>query len=470
MKFGTKKIPALFWILSIAYLAYCFLSTPNFLISIPVVLFPLFAYRFLWVDNFPNVLFFGMILQWMTAATQLLYSNFLQITLAEKMKSSVVPGEMMDMATLLNILGLYAFSVGLFLAVRKLKLQSIENIMERYSALKVLILYVSISILIFATSRLIWQFSSIVQFITFFFYIKWGFFVVVFYLVHKKAAFLRVYFYLFILFELSLGIVSFFAGSIMNLIVFTFLSVVLLRPKLTMINYVVGTVLLVITIHFLILWSAVKQDYRSYISQGKRVQSVLVSPELARNKFFDLMGDVSADNYQKGIEQLVDRLGYIQFFAASLKHVPKKVPYQNGAIYLSALKHFLVPRFLDPNKETLDDSKHTEKFTGIKLSGRKKASSFSLGYIADAYVDFGKYGMFIMLLIVGYGFGFFYSFLLKPSPNSFWVWVFTSPFLLLMNINGADTKKALGWVILYFVTVALFQNRIIKTIDPLVRV
>jgi len=162
-------------------------------------------------------------------------------------------------------------------------------------------------------------------------------------------------------------------------------------------------------------------------------------------------------------------VGYIEFFAASLNHVPQKVPHQNGKIYLSAAQHFLIPRFLNPNKEVLDDTKHTEKYTGIRLSGTKEASSFSLGYIADAYVDFGYYFMFVLLFIMGRMFGFFFSFLVKKSPNEVWVWIFTCPFLILLNINGTDTKKAIGWILIYFATIIIVRKQLIYIVDPIMK-
>ena len=45
----------------------------------------------------------------------------------------------------------------------------------------------------------------------------------------------------------------------------------------------------------------------------------------------------------------------------------------------------------------------------------------------------------------------------------------TAPFFLLININGADTKKALGWVLIYFLVVAIVRKQLIKRLDPMMR-
>ncbi len=72
--------------------------------------------------------------------------------------------------------------------------------------------------------------------------------------------------------------------------------------------------------------------------------------------------------------------------------------------------------------------------------------------------------------VFGWLFGFFYRYLVQKSPNELWVWILTSPFLLLLNINGADTKKALGGLLIYFLTVAILRKYLVRVIDPFLRV
>ena len=115
-------------------------------------------------------------------------------------------------------------------------------------------------------------------------------------------------------------------------------------------------------------------------------------------------------------------------FAAAIDYVPSQVPHQNGQIYLDAIEHYLIPRFLYPNKPVLDDSKHLNMYTGLGVSGGENATSFSLGSVADAYVDFGPIYMVLPVFLFGYLVGFFFSYLHRKSPNVIWSWIFTSPF------------------------------------------
>jgi hypothetical protein len=468
-KYGQKKIPEAFFIGLLIFLSYCAFFTPNFLISIPVAIFPIFIFRLFWIDGEANVIFWGMMMQWLSASTQLLYCNILGITLAERMKQSIFPGELMEYATLLSILGLFFFALGVFIIIRKLPILKISDALTEYSPKKVLTFYAAFSVFKYITSAAIWAFPSVVQFIYFFLYIKWGFFLVAFYTVHKRAPNLKAYLYLIIGVEVILSFSSFFADNFTNIVFYTILGLLTVQPKLDPKAYIFIGIGGVGLLHFMILWTAIKPEYRSYVSKGQNVQSVLVSRTESNTKFFELISNVGDAQYQVGIDKLVDRLGYIQYFGAALEYVPKTVPHQNGAIYWKAIQHYLVPRFLNPDKAVLDDSKHTAEFTGIVVSGADDASSFSLGYIADAYIDFGPLLMFPALLLFGSLFGIFYKFFIRKSPNVFWQWICVGPFFLLININGTDTTKALGWVLIYSLTVALTRKQLIKRLDPLMR-
>ncbi|MBN9299438.1 MAG: hypothetical protein J0I41_20725 [Filimonas sp.] len=469
MYYGEKKIPRGLVNAVILYLLYCLLFTPNFLITVPVALFPLLAFRLFWVDKHPNVLFFGMMIQWMSASLQLLYCNVLRVTLEEKMRVSSFPAYTMEYATFLSIIALYFFSLGLFVKIRKLKVEDIFEAFNNYSARNILLAYIIFSAIVYFTSGLIWKYQSVVQYIFFFFYIKWGLFLVAFYAVHKIDRRLRNLFYLIVLIEFLLSLVSYFASSFLNIIFFMLIGLITIQPKLNLRSYFFLLIFGVFIFHIGVLWTAVKGDYRSFISGGTTAQTVTVSRNESFNKLIDLLKNVDDTKYKAAIEQTIDRLGYIQFFAASLDYVPRVVPYQNGQIYLEAVEHYLVPRFLNPNKAVLDDSKHVNQYTGLRVTTSEGGASFSLGYVADAYIDFGPVFMFTVIFAFGYLCGIFYNYLFKRSPNQVWVWIFTGPFFLLINVYGADTKKALGFILIYFITVAVLKNFLIKRVDPFIR-
>lgn len=98
--------------------------------------------------------------------------------------------------------------------------------------------------------------------------------------------------------------------------------------------------------------------------------------------------------------------------------VPANIPYQHGAVWGQTIQFVAVPRMLNPNKGTLDNSVKASKYTGIPFSGASRGVSFSLGYFADCYVDFGIPGMFVALAVIAFIFAKIYRFfLLKATGN-----------------------------------------------------
>ncbi|MGE5361499.1 MAG: hypothetical protein ACM3NQ_20980 [Bacteroidales bacterium] len=144
------------------------------------------------------------------------------------------------------------------------------------------------------------------------------------------------------------------------------------------------------------------------------------------------------------VEGLVERLSYITFFSRVLDHVPKVQPHTNGELLGMAFGNAFTPRFLFPGKAELpSDSVYTQRFAGIQVSD--KATSISIGYMAEFYVDWGVTGM--MLMVFGYGcwIGLAYWLLQRFSPP------------LLLN----------GVLVAVLMSVYQFEHQFIKTFAAL---
>jgi hypothetical protein len=106
----------------------------------------------------------------------------------------------------------------------------------------------------------------------------------------------------------------------------------------------------------------------------------------------------------------LSRLGYLRFFAGSIRTVPNAVPYQNGKLWSEAI-FTLIPRALFPDKPILDDSKRTNEFSGISVAGADKGTSISIGYVGESYIDFGVPFMFAPIFALGCFWGWLYRFI-----------------------------------------------------------
>ena len=115
MRVGQAKIPAGFFYVAFFYLLYSLIFTPNFWLTVPQVFFPILAYKLLWIPRQLNVLFWGMMLQWMAVFILPFYCNLLGVTLIQYFGqdnfNSYPP--LMNMAVFLSIVALYFFLIGL---------------------------------------------------------------------------------------------------------------------------------------------------------------------------------------------------------------------------------------------------------------------------------------------------------------------------------------------------------------------
>lgn len=448
-------------------LFFTFMWSPNFIITIPVLFYIPFIYFLFYKKGNANVLFWGLLYQWITVSIQLLYSNFLGISLEEYFANTVLPAELMNYTVFLSTIGLYVFSFGIHLAIRLVKIQIDESLWIKYNPLKLLQVYVIVSIIIYISQVAIWTFPGLVQYFYFLFYIKWGFFLITFFAVFRFAPKLKIYLFVIIAVEFVLGLSSFFASSFINILIFSVIAYMSVSKKISFQKGLLFILMIFLLFHISVLWTASKGNYRSFLTEGKISQTVTVSDDKARAKLLELVVSIDQKTYRKAIDDVINRIGYIQFFAASIRYVPAKIPHENGRIYWAAISHFLIPRFIDPDKPALDDSKHTNMYTGLNVSGLKSATSFSLGSFADAYIDYGSTLMFIPIFLFGYMIGLFYKYLYKIAYNSFWGIILTGPFFLLVNIYGTDTAKALGFLLIYFITIAILSSFLMQFFNPL---
>ena len=133
--------------------------------------------------------------------------------------------------------------------------------------------------------------------------------------------------------------------------------------------------------------------------------------------------------------------------------MPSVLPFENGDNWLLSLEFTTTPRFLNPDKPSYDATEKTKKYTGIRYSGRKEGVSFSLGYFPDCFIDFGIYGMMIMLFAIGMVYMFIYSYLLrKSSSNLVFNYAVVGAFFLEFNALEMDSTYFLGRLFASLVT------------------
>ena len=211
------EIPFNLWIIIISGSIYSYFFSPNFFLITPILFYIPFIYKLFFVKGNPNIIFWGLLFQWLTVSSQPIYATILGVPLRDLFKNSLFPSELLFYTDTLSIIGIYIYSIGLYIAVKKSIKNIDESIWDLYDPKKLLIIYIYVSFFIAINSAIIWNFPSLVQYVYFLFYIKWGFFIVTFMMIFKKAPYLKIPIFSIIIIEFILGLSTYFARFLRRL-------------------------------------------------------------------------------------------------------------------------------------------------------------------------------------------------------------------------------------------------------------
>lgn len=218
--------------------------------------------------------------------------------------------------------------------------------------------------------------------------------------------------------EFILGFFSYFSDFKTILFFLIFLSIIFLC-KVKFVHALMAVLGIGLLFYLGVMWTSIKGEYRAFLNKGSKTQTVQVEREAAFSKLIELSGNRDENSFDNAASSFFDRLQYTYHLAKTMDRVPSELPYEYGGNIAKIIEFVTTPRFLNPNKPALEATVKTIKYTGLRYSGAKKGVSFSLGYFADCYIDFGYFGMMLPLLILGFIFGSTYFYFLKNSSDNF---------------------------------------------------
>lgn len=397
----------------------------------------------LWKTSEPPVLLFAATFQWVQVFIPVLQADAGGESLGD---SAGVPG--MEIAAWLGLLSVLALATGMRLGrgsralgtVRQLRRESTELSPRRllFGYLVCLVLPSVAAGVAQAVPGLRQAFLSLTLF-------RWILAFIIFWCATSERRFKREATIVLIV-ELVLGFGGFFSSF--KTIIFLAAIVVLgsgirlgrlLRPAAVLVAFCV-----LLTTY----WQAIKVEYRVFLNQGARDQSIQVSPLDRALYLANRTRSLSLEEMYGGLQSGIDRLGYLHFFGLTIQQVPAFIPHQGGRLWREAIDHVLMPRLFFPNKPAISDSARTREFSGVRVAGEDEGTEISLGYAADCYIDFGPVLMFGPILTIGLGLGWAYRWLVTRGTNRLMGLAAATTLILVHGINfGASNIKLLGGVL-----------------------
>ncbi len=377
----------------------------------------------------------------------------------------------MSKAVILSLVGLVFLLTPIIYVqdrIRKISLAEFKMQALSLSTQKSLNCYVISLVVASFLSGLAFIFPGLTQVIISAVKIKWFFFLLFGYQALLKKERLTI-FYALVAFEFFTGFYSFFSEF---KTVFYYLAV-LMMSLIATVNFrqlVLGVLVLAGLTYMSLLWTSIKTDYRGFLNKGTNTQSVQVSKDEAVDQLISLSNQSGRKSIEGATADLLDRLQYTYHFAKALERVPEIIPFQNGANWLGNIQFATTPRFLNPDKSTLDNSAKATKYTGINYATAKQGSSFSLGYFAEFYIDYGTYFMMPMLLVLGYVFSRVYKyFMTKPSANPIYNYSIAGAFFFEFSNFEMDgtflTGRFFASTVTFFSLIYFFSKPLLKYIS-----
>ena len=428
-------LPTWFWVSAGGLSIWGAFSSNPLLTPVAIVILAAVT-QLLWRRGEPPMMAFACAMQWLQAATVIFYTDFYRVSLEQ-----ASGGPEFETATWLSLIAVFILAIGMRLGlIRCPRSQHPPLAAEalRINIGSAFVVYLITFVIAVVAERFAFAIPAVTQLIFALITLKWvAVFIVAYCILEQREGY--IFLVGIILIEVAVGLLGFFASFksvFFVLLVVAATSPFALRGRRLAITLAVAAALF----FFGVLWQAIKVEYREFLNQGTGQQEVAVSAEESAAKLTDLIGSFTWDNFTNGLDSLILRVGYTNYFALTLMNVPDNVPYEQGALWLGTLKHLITPRLFYPEKGVISDSERTTLYTGIQTSGAEQGSSIGIGYVAESYVDFGPRFMFVPIFLLGLFYGLIYRVLVIHSRSKL-ICTAIATSILIFNAYAIETSN-----------------------------
>jgi hypothetical protein len=382
------------------------INGPNLLLALLSIAVLIAGCLLLWRPGEPPVLLFTFAYPWLQASVSIFHANWLGIDVAD-----YTPYHQGDMpgAIVMSLLGLLALAVGVRLGAGPRRAADVLAVREVAWSQPIKLwfqLYALAWAISFMALSFAWVLPGLSQPMMALSGMRWVFFFLLGVACFTQGKGLSGLFLAAFALELATGLGTYFA-DFKTVFVITFFAALASGNRISSRALLGAGVVAILVIGLAIVWTAVKEEYRIFVSGGQTAQIVAVDLASRLAKLYELATNLDAQSLSNAVDQLLRRLTYVEFFSVVLTYVPANIPHTFGTILWDAILRPFMPRLLFADKDVIDDTARTNLFTG-GLAGSSAATSISLGYIAEAYIDFGSVGMFAVLIGIGLFYGSIY--------------------------------------------------------------
>ena len=469
--FGTKQSKMNVAPLAFVLIALWMFSPDKQLFGVASLLL-IFLAKSSWRHDEPKIIFFGVAFYWMTVCTLMIYGIFFNRPMVELTQVSST----FIYTSYLALFSTFIYSYGILYAIKNIEIYNefqLYKELEKFDGKKLLLFYSIYSFVASVFGGVVLSLGGLSQAGVALIWVKWAFLTL---LIMHTLLFPsnQKWVFIILLIEVILSFSGFWS-SFKDYLFMAAASFLTFSSRLSVKRVVQVVALGIVSFFLMVVWSVVKGEYRAFLTGGEKSQVIATESKTGNlQKLTELVGEKFNkehfdENFSKGVEALAFRISYTEFFAMAVRQVPDILPYEEGNLLMAGFEHVFKPRLFFPDKKNIDDSYLTSKYTGRQFSGADQGVSFSLGLVAERYIDYGPLFMFLPIFGFGLMLGYIYKYIISHSLNRIWGLSFVSPLFFLIPNLGVATTKFLGWVLTYFIVWFIFNKYLVKRVDKYLR-
>jgi hypothetical protein len=260
--------------------------------------------------------------------------------------------------------------------------------------------------------------------------------------------------------ELLMGF-SGLLGDFRGVFIILFIAALAVRIRWTGMTSVVVAAAAVMLVVLGLFWTSVKTEYREVATGSDDSQNVKMSLDVRYAYLGNRVASAGDIDWGRASYALLIRLAYVDIFGSVIG--VKLVSPEQGYLrqWSDALSHVFQPRFLFPDKPSLSD---TEVFVrlarGDATEQMRSATSISVGYLAETYVDFGFPAMLAGVFMIGVVVAGVCRYFMAVSLPWLVREAIILAFIYSIGINGVEISlpKLLGAAFMTFLVYALLAK------------
>lgn len=206
----------------------------------------------------------------------------------------------------------------------------------------------------------------------------------------------------------------------------------------------------------ILVLNTAKSDYRSEVWYAEKLPTIPEQLAVWADKSTVVVNSLSTPTgLNDAIVRTVHRFDLIHIFAHVIDQTPSSLPYYGGDTY-SYLIYGWIPRAIWPDKPMASEANITFALDyGLLMDSQRDTTRMGIGFLTEAYANFGAWGVPLAMFIIGCLFGVANTVFNGPQSDGGKA-VYVAVMVFFMNGIGSATTMFFFFAAQGFVVLPLF--------------